>query len=334
MELASSNFARNSSFLVTDKLGRIGVLLGGPSSEREISLKSGRAVFNALSEAGFDVVAINITTDDSEANKELISLAQIDCAFVALHGYFGEDGGIQGVLDDLKIPYTGSGRTASRLAMDKIVSHLLFDTNGLFVPAYRFVDKDTFSKGWKMDDDLSFPLVVKPAGNGSSIGLSIVDTREELGLAMDFAFSYDNNIIIEEHISGREMTVGILGDSALPVIEIAPKKRFFDYEAKYQKGLTDYILPAILDKKIAKKVQDTALSAHKLLGCYGYSRVDIILDTDFTPFILEVNSIPGFTETSLLPKAAKLTGLSFTQLCIKLIESAYEKTAKTAALSR
>jgi len=170
------------------------------------------------------------------------------------------------------------------------------------------------------------PLVVKPVACGSSIGLSIVENRHELNKAIDLAFKFDDRILIEGYIRGREMTVGILDNKALPVIEIVPKKRFFDYEAKYREGMTDYIAPAKIGGGVLRRIQDAALSAHNLLGCFGCSRVDVILSEDNAPFILEVNSIPGFTKTSLLPKAAKIAGIEFSALCLRLIELAFKKS--------
>jgi D-alanine-D-alanine ligase len=308
------------------QFGRIGVLMGGSSSEREISLKSGKAVYESLNQLGLKPVAIDIKTDNIEENMRLIKSQKIDVAFIALHGRFGEDGQIQELLDNLKVPYTGSGVMASELAMDKIASRKIFQAYGLSVPKYKVEDKFTYNTNWKIhNNNLSFPLVVKPAAHGSSIGLSIVDKKEDLAKAVDSAFSFDAKIIIEEYIKGREVTVGILDEKALPVIEIIPKKRFFDYEAKYQVGMTDYVVPAKLEDEISKKIQDTGLSAHKLLGCFGCSRVDMILSQDNIPFVLEVNTIPGFTQTSLLPKAAKIVGIEFAQLCIKLIQLAYDK---------
>lgn len=308
-----------------NQIGRIGVLMGGPSSEREISLKSGRAIYGALKQVGLDVVAVDIGTDNVEENIRLIKSHRINCAFVALHGRFGEDGKIQEILETINIPYTGSGVEASRLGMDKIASRKIFEKYGLAVPRYKTVDKLSYDANWKFTDNIVFPAVVKPATHGSSIGLSIVDEKDGLGPALDLAFQYDERILIEEYIRGREVTVGILDDWALPVIEIIPKRRFFDYTAKYQSGMTDYVVPAELEEEIARKVQSTAALAHKLLGCSGCSRVDMILSEDNIVYILELNSIPGFTETSLLPKAANVVGIDFTQLCIKLIESAYAK---------
>jgi len=313
------------------EFGRIGVLMGGISTEREISLKSGRAVCEALKQAGLDVLGIDITTENIAENIQLIKSMQIDCAFIALHGHFGEDGQIQEILDNLNLPYTGSGVFASRLAMDKISSRHIFVTEGLTVPRYKVLEASSYNPNWRLTSGFDFPLVVKPATHGSSIGLSIVDNKDELEKAIDLAFGFDARIIVEEYIKGREMTVGILDDKPLAVIEIVPKKRFFDYEAKYQVGMTDYIVPAVLEERIAKKIQSYALMAHRVLGCWGCSRVDIILRDDGIPFILEVNTIPGLTQTSLLPKAAKVAGIGFVQLCIKLIELAYEKAKDKVA---
>lgn len=209
--------------------------------------------------------------------------------------------------------------------MDKIASRSILEVYGLPVPKYKVIDKVFYNDYLWLKAKFSFPLVVKPATSGSSIGLSIIDEEEELKTAFDLAFSFDERIIIEEYINGRELTVGILDNQALPVIEIIPKRRFFDYQAKYQVGLTDYVVPADLKEDIAKKVQSVAFKVHKLLGCFGCSRVDMILSKDNTPFVLELNSIPGLTSNSLLPKAAKAAGIEFSQLCLKLIELAYEE---------
>jgi D-alanine-D-alanine ligase len=309
----------------TKQFGRIGVLMGGPSSERDISLKSGHAVFDVLSKLALDVVSIDITTDNPEENTRLINSHNINCAFLALHGRFGEDGQIQKILDDLSLAYTGSGAKASQLAMDKIASRKIFQARGLAVPEYRVLEKATYTPEWKDKFNLTFPLVVKPATNGSSIGLTIVDRKEEFGEALDLAFSYDDRIIVENYIAGREITVGILDEQPLPVIEIVPKKRFFDYEAKYKTGMTDYLVPAQLDQAVARLAQDIALVAHKSLGCSGCSRADMILNKENIPFVLEINTIPGLTATSLLPKAARVVGIDFGELCLKLISLAYEK---------
>jgi len=306
--------------------GRIGVLMGGASSEREISLKSGKAVYAALKQSGLEAVTVDVATDSKEEIIKLIKSQKINCAFLALHGCFGEDGQMQGILEALKIPYTGSGVEASRLAMDKIASRRIFETAGLKVPRYEVIERTAYNGNLKAHNNLGMPLVIKPAAQGSSIGLSIIDKEEGLDKAVVLAFSFDKKVIVEEYIRGREMTVGILDARALPVIEIIPKKMFFDYEAKYQPGMTDYIVPARLDKRIAQKLKTAALSAHKLLGCFGCSRVDMILNKENLPVILEINTIPGLTDSSLLPKAAKSCGIEFNELCLKLIRLAYEKT--------
>ncbi len=308
-----------------NKFGKIGVLMGGPSSEREISLKSGRAVYEALKEKGQDVVDIDIKTGGINENIALLKSKRIDCAFIALHGRFGEDGTIQEILERLRLPYTGSGVSASRLGMDKIASRQIFQAHGLCVPRHNAVKKESYSSGMKSFNGLKLPLVVKPATHGSSIGLSIVRGEPQFHKAVELAFSFDERVIIDEYIEGREVTVGILDKEPLPVIEIIPKKGFFDYEAKYMAGLTDYQVPAKLDEETAQKLKAVALSAHKLLGCFGCSRVDMILGRDNLPVILELNTIPGLTATSLLPKAAKTIGIDFAQLCLKLIGLAYEK---------
>lgn len=310
--------------------GRVGVLMGGPSSEREISLKSGQAVFSALKEAGLEVVAIDIVTDNLPENSRLLKEYKLDCAFIALHGRFGEDGVIQGILEELNLPFTASGVRASQLAMNKIGSLEIFLQAGLCVPKSQFIKKLDYQMSFASGDgaafknQLGYPLVVKPANQGSSIGLSLVEHSQELPAAIDLAFQSDEHIILQEYVSGRELTVGILDEQALPVIEIIPSHKFFDFTAKYQAGLTQYIVPAVLDPRVALEVQKTALRAHKLLGCYGCSRVDIILAKDGSVCILEVNTIPGMTATSLLPKAAKIAGIDFNRLCLKLLELAYE----------
>jgi len=307
------------------EFGRVGVLMGGPSSERGISLKSGKAVLSALLESGVDALGIDIITDNAQENIRLLQSHNLNSVFIALHGRFGEDGTIQEILEKINLPYTASGVAASRLAMDKIGSLRMFRDGGLRVPKSHFIEKSAYRKNGVYKNDLGLPLVIKPANHGSSIGLSLVEDDKGVSAAIELAFQFDERIIIEEYIFGRELTVGILDEAALPVIEIIPKNKFFDFEAKYQAGLTDYIIPAHLEEAIARKVQQAALTAHKLLGCFGCSRTDIILSKDGSAYVLEVNTIPGMTVTSLLPKAAKIIGIGFNQLCIKLLELAYEK---------
>lgn len=306
-------------------LGKIGVLMGGPSSERDVSLKSGKAVFEALKGAGVDTVEVDIKTDSVAENTALIKTLRLSCAFIALHGHFGEDGGIQEILESLKIPFTGSGSRASSLAMDKVASRRIFCDGGLNVPDSLVLEKSSFKTGWAYDGSLGLPLVVKPSSNGSSIGLSIVDKKEDTERAVAGAFKFDERVVLERYIPGRELTVGILDEEPLPVIEIIPKNRFFDFQAKYQSHDTQYIVPAQIPDEAAEKAGRAALSAHRLLGCFGFSRVDMLMDAGGKLFVLELNSIPGFTPTSLLPKSAKVKGIDFVNLCVKLIQLAYER---------
>ncbi|HBU07680.1 MAG: hypothetical protein A2321_03650 [Omnitrophica WOR_2 bacterium RIFOXYB2_FULL_45_11] len=297
---------------------RIGVLLGGPSSEREVSLKSGKAVLEALKSKNLEAVAIDIRGQDKNYVKDLLLSYDINLAFLALHGAFGEDGKMQAILEEMGIPYTGSGVSSSELAMDKTASRKIFISGGLNAPKHCLLDKNHKN----IRDFATFPLVIKPASGGSSIGLSIVDKPQALREAIETAFKYDRRVIAEEYIEGREMTVGIFEDAPLEAIEIKPKRRFFDYKAKYEPGETEYIVPAPVSLEIMRLLKETALKAHNLLGCSFFSRVDIILDKTNKPFVLEVNTIPGFTATSLLPKAASARGIAFPELVVKISEAA------------
>ncbi len=304
---------------------RIALLLGGPSSEREVSLKTGRAISSALKGKGLDVVEIDVGEDLSRLVEDLERVAP-QVVFIALHGAFGEDGVIQGVLEYMGLPYTGSGVLASALAMDKVASKRLFSYHGIPVPRYTIFRKE----GWTLPGEtplekLSYPLVVKPAAEGSTIGVSIVKEEGDLEGALEEAYKYGDTVLVEEFIEGREITVGILGDEPLPVVEIIPETGFYDYRAKYTPGLTRYEVPARLSRETTVMVQDMALLAHRALGCQDVSRVDFRLAQDGTPYILEVNTIPGMTETSLLPKAARAAGISFEELVLRILESALKK---------
>lgn len=296
---------------------RIGILMGGPSSEREISLRSGGAVYQTLSDGGFNVFVIDILS--TKDVKKTIKRACIDIAFIALHGRFGEDGKIQAILEELNIPYTGSGVKASELALKKSDSKLIFEKNHIPTPCYRILKKGEFFN----INNLQFPIVVKPSREGSSIGLSIVEEKKYLDQAIRLAYEYDDEIILEEYINGKELTVGILEERALAVIQIEPKSKFYDYTSKYTKGMTEYLVPAPISQESYKRTQELGMASHRALGCRVFSRVDIILEekTDRL-FVLEVNTIPGLTSTSLLPKAASAEGISFLDLCIKLLNSA------------
>ncbi|MFH0763765.1 MAG: D-alanine--D-alanine ligase [Candidatus Omnitrophota bacterium] len=298
------------------KFGKVGVLAGGPSNERQISLKSGEAVYNALIKNGIDAIFLDVYEDVCD----IIKKSRIDAAFIALHGRFGEDGTIQKILEDRGIPYTGSGPEASKLALDKIASKNIFVNNRIPVPKYTVFEKENFS----IDDAeaMGFPLVVKPQMEGSSIGLSVVRENKDLAGALDRAFRYGEKIILEEYIDGREFTVGILDDEPLPVIEIVPKRRVYDYNAKYTAPDTKYLVPAPIGDKLSDHAKRLGKLAHTSLGCRSFSRADMMMDSSGNIFVLEVNTIPGMTERSLLPKAAEALGLNFGKLCVKLIENA------------
>ncbi len=307
---------------IRSRLGKIGVLAGGPSSEREISLKSGKAVYDALIEEGLEAVFLDVRNDVMAA----VSLHKVDIAFIALHGRFGEDGTVQRLLETAGIPYTGSGEAASRLALDKIASKEIFIRSGIPTPRYR-----TFRKGESSVKEVcsfGFPMVIKPQFEGSSIGLSIVNGRNDLDEALEKAFRLGDRILAEELIEGRELTVGVLEEKALPVIEIVAKNKVYDFTAKYNDPDTRYLVPAPIDDDVAGMIKGMGIRSHEALGCRAFSRTDIILDKLGNAFVLEVNTIPGLTERSLLPKAARAAGLSFNQLCIKLIENAYEEAKK------
>lgn len=312
-------------------LGHIGVLMGGCSSEREISLKSGKGVFTALKDYGCQVSALDITSQEESAILSLLKSAKIDVAFIALHGQLGEDGTIQAILEKANIPYTGSGVKASRIAINKITTQNLLKANHIPVAEYYIIKKGDAAVDKICKSIKNFPVVVKPANQGSSIGITLVESAKGLSTALEDAFRYDAEVLVERYIEGKELTVGILDEKALPVVEIRPKNKFFDFTAKYQAGMTEYIVPAEIPQDVSVKVQKAALAAHKAAGCSDMSRVDVMLDSQNNPFVLEINTIPGFTATSLLPKAAKADGLEFTGLCLKLVELAYRKQRKPQA---
>lgn len=307
------------------KIGTIGILMGGCSSEREISLRSGRAVIESLSKAGCSVVPLDINTRDHAEIINAIREANIQLAFIALHGKFGEDGTIQSILEELRIPYTGSGVDASACAFNKISTQKKLKSHGLPVADFSVARDGSWDAEVIMREVGHFPFVVKPSSEGSSYGVSLARDKEGLAAALTEAFRYGPEAIVERFIPGRELTVGILEQQALPIVEIRPQKQFFDFEAKYQKGMTDYIVPAELPEDLARRIGEIALEAHQLVGCESYSRIDFRLDMDERPFILEINTIPGFTETSLFPKAARQAGLDFTQVCLRLVQMAYGK---------
>jgi len=304
----------------------IAVLMGGPSTEREVSLRSGEAVVNALRVTGADVVATDITDTTFTVPKD------VDVAFVALHGTFGEDGTLQQILEDSGIAYTGSGPEASARAFDKIAAKEAFLSAGIRTPKYEIFDRAHTSS--HRSTGLAFPLVVKPSRQGSSVGVSIVEEEGDLEEACQTAWQYDDRLLVEPFIVGRELTVGIFDGQALPVVQIEPHQDFFTYEAKYTKGQSDYLVPAPLEKETELLVKSTALRAHECLGCRDLSRVDLILAESGELFVLEVNTIPGFTETSLVPKAAWAAGIGFPDLCARLVRMALARRGPLGAAAK
>jgi UDP-N-acetylmuramate--alanine ligase len=313
---------KNSLEAINMQRKKIGVVMGGPSAEREVSLNTGAAIVQALREKNYDVVGIDL---DPPHFVEQLRENDIEVVFNAIHGLYGEDGRLQGALELLGIPYTGSGVLASAIAMDKGISKRLFVSADIPTPQYQLLKRDA---GMGPDvqqailDEFEPPFVVKPSTQGSTIGLTIVQEAEELAAALEVAFSYDTEVLVEEFIDGSELTVAILGGKspeALPAIEIVPYSGVYDYHAKYTKGATEYFVPARIDAETSKATKEVALAAFKVLGCSGVARADIRLDPSNHPYVLEVNTVPGMTATSLVPKAAAAAGISFPDLCERIL---------------
>jgi D-alanine-D-alanine ligase len=303
--------------MVKRTFGKIAVLMGGRSAEREISLKSGTMVLDALKKSGVDAHAF----DPRDHGLEALKAQRFDRAFIALHGRFGEDGTVQGALEYLGIPYTGSGVMASALAMDKWRTKLLWRAAGLPTPGYELMSARTDPAG--LAARLGLPLMVKPVREGSSIGMSKVTTIEKIAPAYELAARYDDTVIAERFVEGMELTAGILGDAPLPLIRLETPREFYDYEAKYFADDTRYICPCGLPADQERSVQRTALEAFRLLGCSGWGRVDAMLDRDGKLQLLEVNTIPGMTDHSLVPMAARAQGISFEDLVVRILDTAH-----------
>ena len=297
---------------------KIGVLLGGLSSEREVSLRTGEAVLVALRERGHDAVPIYVDRDVDVALRQ----EQIDVAFIALHGRWGEDGCIQGLLELLGIPYTGSDVMASALAMHKGKAKELFRLHNLPTPAYYTLGSGDLGDLAGLHGDFGFPCVVKPIREGSSVGVAICQSPEQLGPAIERALCFDDEILVERFIAGKEVSVAILDDRTLGAVEIAPRAGFYDYANKYTRGATDYFVPPRLSPERYRGVLAQALRAHLALGCHGATRVDMIVSDSGNEFVLEVNTVPGLTPTSLLPKIADAAGISFGELCELMLAGA------------
>lgn len=304
----------------------LALLSGGISSEREVSLHSGDQVFEALDKDKYDILRYDPKTD---LPRLVNDAAKIDFALIILHGPWGEDGTVQGLLDLLRIPYQGSGVLGSSLAMNKAATKQMYEKAGIPFPPYVIYHRDESVDTDACAGQLGLPLVVKPVVGGSSVGMSIVRSASDLPAAADKAFEWDSSIMIESYIDGVELTGGVIGNrelEAFPIIEIVPDKEhdFFDYEAKYTAGVTEEICPARIDEELTLQAQSLAKKSHQALFCRGYSRTDLILKGR-EMFVLETNTIPGMTATSLLPQAAQAAGYSFSELLDRLIELGMEK---------
>jgi D-alanine-D-alanine ligase len=298
----------------------IGVLYGGWSSEREISINSGACVMDSLKKQGFKVKGIDIDRDFFR------HLRGFDLAFIALHGKPGEDGTVQGILDFMGIPYTGSGVAGSSIGMDKILSKSIFIASAIPTPEYYYekeIDIDRIIK------KLGLPVVVKPRAEGSSVGMAILDRRDQLTPAIKKISRRYPDLFFEKYIPGMMATCGILNEVPLPILEILPKKsKFYDYRSKYTHGMTEYIIPARLPEDRYKRTQAIALAAHKAIGCGGFSRVDFVFDADNEPYALEVNTVPGLLTESNLPLAARANGLNYDELIYEILKTALARFKK------
>jgi D-alanine-D-alanine ligase len=298
---------------------RVAVLHGGRSTEREVSLQSGAACAEALRSRGHDVVLVDVDLDVAAK----LRAAQADVAFIALHGRWGEDGCIQGLLESMAIPYTGSGVLASSVGMDKVFSKVLFKTLGLPIAEHAVFSPERAAAITVGDLPFGLPCVVKPSGEGSSVGVHIVRDAAALGPACQDAAAYKGDVIVEQYVRGKEIQVAVLDGKALGApIEIVFAGEFYDYEAKYTSSATQYFYPARIPEAHARRVLEAAEVAHRGLECGGVTRTDFIVTADGTPYILEVNTLPGFTSHSLVPKIAAGVGISFPELCERLLAGA------------
>ncbi len=297
------------------KFGKVAVLMGGKAAEREVSLRSGQAVTQALIAAGVDA-----HSEDVSDIAQLQEIAQnYDRAFIALHGRWGEDGVVQAVLDDLQLPYTGSAMQASAIAMDKLRTKWMWMGAGLPTPGFVWVSE---FMPLNLDEfELPFPVIVKPCHEGSSIGMRKVYNKAELADAVSFAQEYDSEVLIEQWITGREFTAAVLNNEALPLIELKTTHDFYDFDAKYKANDTQYICPCDLATDLERDIQELVLQAFNVIGSKGWGRIDVMLDEDQQPWLIELNSVPGMTDHSLVPMAAKVSGRSFEKLVVEILAS-------------
>ena len=300
-----------------NKPKKIAVLMGGPGEEKDVSLKSGQAIIKALNHNGYDVTSIILDTKLEKLVKELLS---VDLVFLGLHGNIGENGTIQGFLDTLGIIYTGSGPLSSAICMDKNISKIIAKNNGITTPKWKLCDT-------VIDDaKMNYPVIVKPNGQGSTVGLQIAHNESELKPALEYAFNYDNSVLVEEYIQGRELTVMLIDGKAQPVCEIIPSHEFYDYECKYTAGMSKYICPAEIDDNISNYVKKISENLFDLLKCENYSRADFRMDDQNKFWFLEMNTLPGMTDTSLAPISALAAGISFNELIDKIVIHAWNNS--------
>jgi len=320
---------------------RVAILKGGPSLERQVSLRSAARVQDALERLGHEVLPIDVDSTLIERLRE----SGADVAFIALHGRGGEDGTVQELLEIIGLPYTGSGVLACMRSMDKVLTKHLLVEEGIPTPDFFAFSEVAFRELGAADalpaieERLGFPLVVKPAAQGSALGIEFAASPADVPGALVAAFSYDDRVLLERHVRGRELAVGLLemdaGVEALPVLEAKPKEEyFFDFEARYEIGKTDYVCPADLPPDVTARAQELAVATYRLLGCYGFARVDMMLPEDGTPQVLEAQAIPGLTETSLYPQAAEAAGISFDDLVSRLVELALKNSAAPTGAAR
>ena len=301
--------------VLSNKYGKVAVLLGGESNEREISIQSGNAVFNALQSLNIDTFLVDPKLNSLDLIKES------DRAFICLHGKDGEDGKIQSYLDEIKIPYTGSDAKSSKLGMDKFLSKSLWHSRGVNTPAFIKINKETSFKF--IVEQLGIPFFIKPANSGSSLGISKISEKSQFHNSFEVAYEEDSTVIAETMIHGREFTLPILNNEPLSVVEICPKTDFYDYEAKYHRNDTQFICPTDLSEVILKSIKKLSLESFKILGCTGWGRVDLIIDNNNNIFFIEANTIPGMTSHSLVPLSALNSGIIFEELVLKILDTSY-----------
>ena len=300
------------------KPNKIAVLMGGPGEEREISLQSGKAIQLALEAIGYNVLSI---TMENKLGDIISDLHSVDLVFLGLHGSIGENGTIQGFLESLGVKYTGSDPLSSAICMDKNISKIIARDSKVNTPNWEIVTSDQTLDG----DNSEFPLVIKPNDQGSTVGLTVVHDEPELGPALNLAFNYSSSVMVEQFIEGRELTVTLIGGKALPVCEIIPSHELYDYECKYTSGMSKYVCPAEIDLDLTERIQEITERLFNVLKCRHYSRADFRLDHENNLWFLEMNTLPGMTDTSLAPMAAKAAGFSFNDLIDRIILQAWSE---------